>query len=140
VDCDVMSIKGEHEHDFAVVSATVSLPGDVPVLSLSGDAQVKLDDRVYIIQHPKGLPKKIGMHHNLVRYADNRIVQYWTDTEPGSSGSPVFNEAWQVIALHHKAVDAPAGDRIAYRNQGRAIGLIAERLAALRVLPDPVGL
>ncbi|RWK46883.1 MAG: peptidase, partial [Mesorhizobium sp.] len=30
-----------------------------------------------------------------------------TDTEPGSSGAPVFNDQWQVLALHHKAVPAP---------------------------------
>ncbi len=34
-----------------------------------------------------------------------------TDTEPGSSGAPVFNDQWQVVALHHKAVPAPLKKR-----------------------------
>jgi V8-like Glu-specific endopeptidase len=29
-------------------------------------------------------------------------VHYRAPTEGGSSGSPVFNDQWEVIALHHK--------------------------------------
>src|SRR5262249_4051871 len=29
---------------------------------------------------------------------------YETDTEPGSSGSPVLSDAWDVVALHHSSV------------------------------------
>ncbi|HBB34339.1 MAG TPA: hypothetical protein DC064_21730 [Cyanobacteria bacterium UBA9273] len=32
------------------------------------------------------------------------FLWYRTDTAPGSSGSPVFNDSWQVIALHHSGV------------------------------------
>jgi V8-like Glu-specific endopeptidase len=28
------------------------------------------------------------------------IVKYTTHTLPGSSGAPVFNERWEVVALH----------------------------------------
>ena len=28
-------------------------------------------------------------------------VHYRTPTEPGSSGSPVFNGGWELVALHH---------------------------------------
>jgi hypothetical protein len=31
-------------------------------------------------------------------------VHYASDTEPGSSGSPVLNDQFEVIALHHKSV------------------------------------
>ena len=30
------------------------------------------------------------------------LVQYSTDTEPGSSGSPVFNQDWEIVGLHHR--------------------------------------
>ena len=32
-----------------------------------------------------------------------RYVHYKTPTDPGSSGSPVFNQKWQLVALHHAA-------------------------------------
>jgi endonuclease/exonuclease/phosphatase family metal-dependent hydrolase len=31
----------------------------------------------------------------------DKVVRYRTDTEPGSSGSPVFNNSWDLVALHH---------------------------------------
>jgi endonuclease G len=34
---------------------------------------------------------------------DARYLTYLTDTEPGSSGSPVLNDAWELVALHSRA-------------------------------------
>ena len=70
------------------------------------------------MQHPQGLPEKIALAHNLVRYVDAQVVQYWTDTEAGSSDSPVFYDDWRVVALHHQWVESSVGDGHAYRNQG----------------------
>ncbi|MBD6620865.1 trypsin-like peptidase domain-containing protein [Komarekiella sp. 'clone 1'] len=36
-------------------------------------------------------------------------MHYETDTAPGSSGSPVFSDQWEVVALHHSGV--PRRDR-----------------------------
>jgi endonuclease G, mitochondrial len=38
------------------------------------------------------------------------FLHYQTDTAPGSSGSPVFNDQWEVVALHHSGV--PKRDRL----------------------------
>jgi V8-like Glu-specific endopeptidase len=81
---------------------------------------------VFIIQHPDGGPKMIGLSHNLVRSVTGDVLQYWTDTKTGSSGAPVFNSRWQVVGLHHRWVEAPAGDDVEYRNQGRRIGRVIE--------------
>ena len=35
---------------------------------------------------------------------DIPFCQYLADTEQGSSGSPVYNDQWEIIALHHQAV------------------------------------
>ena len=35
---------------------------------------------------------------------EERFLHYQTDTAPGSSGSPVFNDQWEVVALHHSGV------------------------------------
>jgi hypothetical protein len=43
-----------------------------------------------------------------------------TDTMPGSSGSPVFNDMWQVIAVHHAVGRLSKGGdgRTRYVNEG----------------------
>jgi S1-C subfamily serine protease len=64
-------------------------------------AKLASGDRVNIIQHPGGLPKKLSFYSNVVVFVGANRVQYLTDTEPGSSGSPVFDKAWNVVALHH---------------------------------------
>ena len=59
-----------------------------------------------IIQHPNGERKQICVRENkLVKYSENSpFLWYQTDTVGGSSGSPVFNNSWDVVALHHSAV------------------------------------
>ncbi|CCJ06817.1 DNA/RNA non-specific endonuclease [Methylocystis sp. SC2] len=56
---------------------------------------------VNIIQHPLGSYKMISVRNNLLQYRTTRSLLYETDTEHGSSGSPVFNDEWELIALHH---------------------------------------
>ncbi|MEC4814435.1 MAG: trypsin-like peptidase domain-containing protein [Scytonema sp. PMC 1069.18] len=85
--------------DFTVVSLQ-NLPDFVNPLTLKSK-QVSRDDRVAIIQHPGGHLKKISMQNNFVAYADTKIVQYTTSTLPGSSGSPVFDDEFKVVAIHH---------------------------------------
>jgi endonuclease G, mitochondrial len=59
-----------------------------------------------IIQHPNGERKQVCVRENkLLKYDDNGpYVWYETDTVGGSSGSPVFNDSWDVVALHHSGV------------------------------------
>ena len=58
---------------------------------------------VFIIQHPNGESKKISLLNNrmMIRDEKSSYLYYEADTEPGSSGSPVFNRQWEVVALHH---------------------------------------
>jgi hypothetical protein len=90
------------------------------------DTQVAVGDRVNIIQHPSGLPKQISMYSNVVVFVGGHRVQYLTDTQPGSSGSPVFDRNWNVVALHHSGgwmpePGAPDGGRLYYRNEGISV-------------------
>lgn len=124
------SITGDKPFDWAVVRLAEPLRKDYPRLGLEpSKPEVAVDDRVYIIQHPFGGPKQIALHHNDVRHVDEEVIHYRTDTEHGSSGSPVFNERWEVVALHHKWVSAGtiAGRRV-YRNEGIQIGQVVEGL------------
>lgn len=130
---DVATINGDQTHDWAVVDLLGDIPSGVPIIPpVAPGRVVQPEDRVYIIQHPSGGPKKIGMVHNVVRSVSDDVVQYWTDTEQGSSGSPVFDEKWQLVALHHYWTKATpdGGGPEEIRNQGRRIERVAEGLAA----------
>lgn len=132
VSCDAASIVAAADRDWAVVRATTPIPAKFPPLPISAaPVELAVDDRVYIIQHPGGRPKMIGMHHNLVRSVDDSLVQYWTDTEGGSSGAPVFDEDWNVVALHHRWIERDVAGVPEYRNQGQRIDrVVADMVAA----------
>ncbi len=95
---------------------------------------VKVGDRVNIIQHPGGAQKQISFVANVVAFVGDGHVQYLTDTLPGSSGSPVFDTDWNLIALHHSGgwLTEPnaATKSTYYRNEGIAIDTIIQDLAA----------
>lgn len=90
----------------------------------------RINDSVFIIQHPSGGPKQIALSHNTVTFVDEHKIQYLTDTMPGSSGSPVFNDKWEVVALHNSVgwSQEPGLSRTAFRNQGINAQRIIERL------------
>src|SRR5579885_69298 len=57
-----------------------------------------------IIQHPGGDLQQVALRDNkVVKWLDH-FIHYEADTQPGSSGSPVFNDQWQLAALHHSGV------------------------------------
>lgn len=80
---------------------------------------------VNIIQHPRGMLKQVAFRNNLVSGADRDTVRYFTDTDYGSSGSPVFNDEWKVVALHRGARHAGnvsyQGKSTAFVNYGSQI-------------------
>jgi V8-like Glu-specific endopeptidase len=61
-------------------------------------------EHVVIVQHPGGEPKQIAISDNYVQSVSPPYIRYTTDTRPGSSGAPVFNDAWQVVAIHHRSI------------------------------------
>jgi V8-like Glu-specific endopeptidase len=80
------------------------------VLPLVETPILRKDQLVNIIQHPAGRRKEVALQNNKVDKLFQNTVRYTTDTEPGSSGSPVFDNLWQLAALHHAGGDvAPNG-------------------------------
>ena len=54
-----------------------------------------------IIHHPQGRFKHIIIRQNQIVATNRDVLQYYAETEVGSSGAPVFNDDWETIALHH---------------------------------------
>ncbi len=71
---------------------------------IPGSGKAVLGERVNIIQHPGGERMQIAVRDNTVVAVVDDFLQYEADTKPGSSGSPVFNEQWEMAALHHAGV------------------------------------
>lgn len=94
----------------AKASANGALLADYGFRPLIGEeGKVRIGECVNIIQHPEGREKQIVLRESrLVDLPDipgmEAYFHYTADTERGSSGSPVFNDQWEVVALHHSAV------------------------------------
>jgi V8-like Glu-specific endopeptidase len=70
----------------------------------SAEGTVIAGEYVTIIQHPSGERKQLALRDNQVIDVLDDFLHYRTDTSPGSSGSPVFNDQWEIVALHHSGI------------------------------------
>ena len=88
------------ELDYAVLTVDGPEGRTIPRLApfpVTLDATARI--AVNIVQHPRGKAKRVALRNNLVTDADATSVRYFTDTEAGSSGSPVCDDQWRVVAL-----------------------------------------
>ena len=107
--------------DKALDYTLVALSGDLRKVAPFGwnglsaeEGKVIAGEYVSIIQHPSGERKQIAIRENQIIDVLESFLHYRTDTSPGSSGSPVFNDQWEIVALHHSGV--PSKD-----SQGRIL-------------------
>lgn len=121
------------------LSVSLTLPNPTPL-----DAARR--PRVFVIGHPGGGELAVSMDDNeLIDHEgpnqgnppNKKVcrVHYRAPTQPGSSGSPVFEEsAWRVIALHHAG--GPNRPQLNQRpglyaaNEGLALGPLARAAVA----------
>lgn len=100
VAADASTIVGDAADDWAVVACD-AMDAALPVVDLANSALPVAEERAFIVQHPGGTRKQIGFVRNTITKVTDRVVHYLTDTQEGSSGSPVFNEHGVIVALHH---------------------------------------
>ncbi len=99
----------KEEHDFTLVAVGARISGNDELATFGfRPLSQRIDkhaegDFVSIIQHPSGSYKQIVLRENRVlgRGKSGTTLFYGTDTLPGSSGSPVFNDHYDLVALHH---------------------------------------
>ncbi len=95
-----------------------------PIIAQEG--KIRIGDPVNIIQHPNGGMKSVVVHDSRFLYLENGgeldpYCWYSSDTQPGSSGSPVFNNRWEVVALHHRAIPKTNDKGELVDHQGRLV-------------------
>jgi endonuclease G len=125
----------DKDFDFALVAVdpaggALDGYGFNPLIEAEGKAIV--GDFVTIVQHPSAQRKQVALRENRIVDVPETKMHYEADTEPGSSGSPVFNDQWEIVSLHHMSVPNPSGDGVI--NEGirisRIIGFLREAAAA----------
>jgi hypothetical protein len=82
-------------------------PGKVADLRMAPRSpQAELHDKVFIISYPLGGGLAVSLDDNLTvneppeRSHQKSGIYYRAPTQGGSSGAPVFNEHWEIVAMH----------------------------------------
>ena len=95
--------------DFAILRVAASkkplIMAQEPIIRQVG----ALRDRVNVLQHPNGEPMRLGFRDNFIVSGSDKWLNYLTDTDIGSSGSPVLNDSWRVVALHRGTLKKSEG-------------------------------
>ncbi|WP_276484156.1 DNA/RNA non-specific endonuclease [Paraflavitalea pollutisoli] len=91
------------------------------------------EESLNIIHHPDGDYKQLSIRENLFTRIMPTTIWYESDTAQGSSGSPVFNDQWQVVALHHMGIASrnAAGDYL--DKDGKVLPLIDGKIDVARI-------
>lgn len=84
---------------------------DITPVKYDVTAQLIPSSPLNILQHPEGEQMKVSLSNNgVVKTNEVRgLVLYVNAAKPGSSGSPCFNQDWQLVALHHKGLTTSFG-------------------------------
>ncbi|PSL52074.1 trypsin-like peptidase [Saccharothrix carnea] len=136
----VECVAADRELDYAILRLADD-PPPRPPLRLRPSPLLKprgreLDERVNVLQHPGGNPMRLGFRNNYVVTGTADHLSYLTDTAGGSSGSPICDDAWSVVALHRGWRVIPGdpltvrGQEVKQENYGTPIGRILDHLAA----------
>jgi endonuclease G len=125
------------ELDFALVAVRAT-PADLAPFGtnqlIGSEGKAIVGDFVTIVQHPLGGKKQVALRENRVVDVLDLFLHYATDTQPGSSGSPVFNDQWEIVALHHAGVPAPGHTELGgIVNEGLRVSRLISYLKNLNV-------
>jgi endonuclease G len=129
----------DRERDFALVAVRAPAAELAPFgfnRLIEAEGKVIIGEFVTIVQHPRGEKKQLALRENKLVDIPEQVLHYTADTEPGSSGSPVFNDQWEVVALHHAAVPTPGRDDPGeYVNEGIRVSRICQFIRQAQLPP-----
>ncbi|HVF15186.1 MAG TPA: serine protease [Acidimicrobiales bacterium] len=116
----------------ATVLELESGPLPAPVYQPSPGPPPGVGKRVYVIGYPRGQALAFSLQDNKVLAGTPALLHYRAPTRPGSSGSPVFDEEWHLVGIHHGGapslarLDDPAATYAA--NEGMLLSAIRTQL------------
>jgi S1-C subfamily serine protease len=134
--CKVYKIADGNEVDVAVLQLdSETLPGSVANIvdlenAVTDDSKIKPGTNAILIGYPMGMALantrrgiKVQVYEGQInKESDGVSVQYNVTSTHGASGSPVFNECGQLIAVNYAGYDVA---------QGYNFGIVAKHAAAL---------
>ncbi|WP_052354272.1 FHA domain-containing protein [Flectobacillus major] len=133
--CKLVKLASEKELDLALIQLdTKKTPSNcTPVTDIiKGKEQISLDDEVSIFGYPFGLDlalknsesriKASFDHGKISKISDKYEIQYNAPSFHGASGSPVFNQKGQLIAVNYAGME---------KAQGYNFGIIATHINKL---------
>ena len=128
---DAATIVGDRTDDWAVIQVA-GMDARWPTIDLTSAPAPQAGDAAYILQHPGGHRKRLGFVRNTISDVTAQVVHYLTDTEPGSSGAPVFDAQGRCIAIHHAGGEAQevVGKPPVSKNEGILISRVLSGLQA----------
>lgn len=116
LDYALLRVEGEPGNQPAGAKAEPGAPARGWIKAAAPPSSFAENAPLFILQHPEGKPLKLALDTKSVLQTNGNgtRVRYRTNTEKGSSGSPVFDDHWNLVALHH------SGDRniVPTYNQG----------------------
>jgi hypothetical protein len=119
----------------AQIFAVESVPADIEPCPLGDAAKLQLNERVFVISHPLGGPLALSVRDTRLIAYEGFDVDYYAATQPGSGGAPVFDDEWNIIAIHTRHMMMLPTDP----DRKRGLSIRDIRDAALRASRAPSG-
>ena len=147
LDSETLYYENE-ELDFAVIAISIESQ-DVGIISSVQTAKCLTGKHMNIFSHPNGSAMRVSLRQNVAvdepqkkkmitvdiislkleaLSAEPHIIIHEADTEAGSSGAPIFNDRWQLVAIHqgYTAEKRGLSEDQFVGNYGTLIGYILE--------------
>jgi V8-like Glu-specific endopeptidase len=97
--------------DYALLRISPDENCSIEPVPFNASLQMMPKSPLNILQHPEGDAMKVSLSNNGVVKTNEvqGLVLYVNPTKRGSSGSPCFDQDWNLVALHHKEMATSFG-------------------------------